>query len=174
MPRRNIVPLKSACVVMLAASIVGCASGERYHYENIKAEYAEPTVNRNNSQAAGHATIEPIANRALTIQNVLEIARANNPDLLMALAEDAREDDLALIPEWQGRLQPLTGLYAVAAGEKLKQCADAGEHSLIGALKIIGFRVFSEDRCRAVDPAGAGFLNINRPDQLALLEGIEP
>ena len=97
-----------------------------------------------------------------------------NPDLLMALAEDAREDDLALIPEWQGRLQPLTGLYAVAAGEKLKQCADAGEHSLIGALKIIGFRVFSEDRCRAVDPAGAGFLNINRPDQLALLEGIEP
>lgn len=97
-----------------------------------------------------------------------------NPDLLMALAEEAVEDDLALIPEWNGRLQPLTGLYAVSAATKLKQCADDGEHSLIGALKTVGFRIFSADRCRVVDPAGTGFLNINRPEQLALLEGIDP
>jgi molybdopterin-guanine dinucleotide biosynthesis protein A len=97
-----------------------------------------------------------------------------NPDILRALFEEAGEDDRALIPEWEGRLQPLTGLYAVSTGSLLKERSDAGEHSLIGALKTIGFRVFSEDDCRRVDPPGTGFLNINRPDQLELLEGLEP
>jgi molybdopterin-guanine dinucleotide biosynthesis protein A len=97
-----------------------------------------------------------------------------NPDILKELFANAREDDLALIPEWAGRLQPLTGLYAVSTGALLKECADAGEHSLIGALKTIGFRIFPEEDCRRVDPPGTGFLNINRPDQLELLEGLEP
>lgn len=97
-----------------------------------------------------------------------------NPDLLLALMSSVRDDDVALIPEWKGRLQPLTGLYSVAAVSLLKQQAGAGEHSLIGALKSTGFRIFTEEQCGHIDPEGSGFLNINRPDQLELLEGREP
>jgi len=96
-----------------------------------------------------------------------------NPDLLMALLNAATPEDHALIPEWEGRLKPLTGLYSVKSGPLLEKCNDDGEHSLIGALKTIGYRVFSENDCREHDPHGAGFLNINRPEHLALLEGFE-
>lgn len=94
-------------------------------------------------------------------------------DLLEALLPSAGPDDLALIPEWNGRLQPLTGLYALETGPLLAACAASGEHSLIGALKTIGFGVFTEEDCRRFDPSGAGFLNINRPEHLAQLEGLE-
>lgn len=94
-------------------------------------------------------------------------------DLLQALLQSARPDDLALIPEWDGRLKPVTGLYAVKTGLQLAECAAAGEQSLIGALKTVGFRVFDQEECGRHDPDGIGFLNINRPEQLAQLEGFE-
>jgi molybdopterin-guanine dinucleotide biosynthesis protein A len=93
--------------------------------------------------------------------------------LLQALLQAARPDDLALIPEWKGRLKPVTGLYAVRAGSLLAACAADGEQSLIGALKNLGFRVFPHEECLRHDPDGLGFLNINRPGQLAQLEGFE-
>jgi molybdopterin-guanine dinucleotide biosynthesis protein A len=96
-----------------------------------------------------------------------------NADLLGALYRSAKPDDRVLIPEWKGRLQPLTGLYALETGPLLADRAAAGEHSLIGALKTIGFRVFTEEECLRYDPNGAGFLNVNRPEQLAELEGFE-
>jgi molybdopterin-guanine dinucleotide biosynthesis protein A len=96
-----------------------------------------------------------------------------NAGLLRGLLTAAGTGDLPVIPEWQGRLQPLTGLYATACGPLLEKCGDLGEQSLIGALKTIGFRIFSEDDCRGCDPNGTGFLNINRPDQLDQLEGRE-
>ena len=95
-------------------------------------------------------------------------------DLLVALRRAAGPGDLALVPEWEGRLQPLTGLFAVAAGPRLAACAAAGQRSLIGGLKTIGFRVFDQDACRGVDPRGAGFLNVNRPKHLDQLEGFAP
>ena len=94
-------------------------------------------------------------------------------ELLLGLLHAAKPDDRVLIPEWNGRLQPLTGLYAVSTGQLLAECAATGEQSLIGALKKTGFRVFEEEECRRHDPRGAGFLNINRPEQLAQLEGFE-
>jgi len=97
-----------------------------------------------------------------------------SPALLLALRRTAAAADLAVIPAWGGRLHPLTGLYAVQCGPLLQECSAGGETSLVGALKKIGFRVFEEDDCRLWDRRGAGFLNINRPGQLALLEGDEP
>jgi molybdopterin-guanine dinucleotide biosynthesis protein A len=94
-------------------------------------------------------------------------------DLLLALQRSVLANDRALIPEWNDRLQPLTGLYAVQTGLLLAECGASGEQSLIGALKTVGYRVFTEEECRRSDPRGAGFLNINRPDQLAQLEGYE-
>ncbi|MEN8008300.1 MAG: molybdenum cofactor guanylyltransferase [Candidatus Krumholzibacteriota bacterium] len=96
-----------------------------------------------------------------------------SPELLLDLLRSATGEDHALIPEWEGRLKPLTGLYSVRSGFLLEQCSDAGEQSLIGALKTVGYRVFPEEDCRRNDPRGGGFLNINRPEHLALLEGFE-
>ncbi len=93
--------------------------------------------------------------------------------LLVGLLESATPDDRVVIPEWNGRLQPLTGLYAVTAGPLLAKCASSRALSLITALNKIGHRVFAEEQCRKFDPDGAGFLNINRPEQLAQLEGFE-
>lgn len=94
-------------------------------------------------------------------------------DLLLGLHKALLPDDHALLPEWNGRLQPLTGLYAVQAGPLLAELETGGEQSLIGALKTIGFRVFAEEDCRRFDQRGAGFLNINRPEQFTELEGYE-
>jgi molybdopterin-guanine dinucleotide biosynthesis protein A len=94
-------------------------------------------------------------------------------DLLLALYKSFRPDDHALLPEWKGRLQPLTGLYAVKSGLLLAERETGGEQSLIGALKTIGFRVFPEEECREIDQRGVGFLNINRPEQFTELEGYE-
>jgi len=91
-------------------------------------------------------------------------------DLLSGLLDAATLDDRALIPEWDGRLQPLTGLYAVAAGSLLAACASVRSLSVITALNRIGFRVFAEEECRRYDRYGAGFLNINRPAHLAQLD----
>ena len=95
-------------------------------------------------------------------------------DLLLGLHKAVLPDDHALLPEWKGRLQPLTGLYAVKSGPLLAERATSGEQSLIGALKTVGFRVFTEEECRGLDQRGVGFLNINRPEQFTELEGYEP
>ena len=94
-------------------------------------------------------------------------------DLLLGLQKAFLPDDHALLPEWNGRLQPLTGLYAVKSGPLLAERETGGEQSLIGALKTVGFRVFTEEECRVFDKRGAGFLNINRPEQFTELEGFE-
>ena len=95
------------------------------------------------------------------------------PELLVDIWAFATGDDHAIIPEWEGRLKPLTGLYSVRSGFLLEQCSDQGEKSLIGALKTVGYRVYDEEKCRRWDPRGASFLNINRPEHLDLLEGFE-
>jgi len=94
-------------------------------------------------------------------------------DLLLALQKSFLPDDHALLPEWNGRLQPLNALYAVNSGPLLAELETGGEQSLIGALKTVSFRVFTEEECRRFDRRGAGFLNINRPEQFTDLEGYE-
>jgi molybdopterin-guanine dinucleotide biosynthesis protein A len=94
--------------------------------------------------------------------------------LLRALCAAAAPATGIIVPVWQGRLQPLTGLYRAAAAPRLKQAREAGRRSLIGALETVGFRRFPEERCRLSDPRGLGFLNVNRPTDLEQPEGHEP
>jgi outer membrane protein TolC len=79
-----------ACVLSWAAMVLGCASGDAYRYDTIKTRYADPACNPGPSLAAdaNPAICAPGSN--LTLQDVLDIARANNPDLLMALARIER------------------------------------------------------------------------------------
>ncbi len=92
--------------------------------------------------------------------------------LLCGLLAEVSPSTLAVIPEWEGRLQPLTGLYHVDAAVPLRNCHERGDTSLIGALETMGYRTFTTDQCRRHDPRGLGFMNVNRPADLDELERI--
>jgi molybdopterin-guanine dinucleotide biosynthesis protein A len=86
-----------------------------------------------------------------------------NPDLLRAMTRlaDTSPCDL-VIPRWQGFLEPLHGLYRVAA------CAPAAELALRKAQRrVIAFysdvrvRVMEEEAVRRWDPSGESFFNVN-------------
>jgi molybdopterin-guanine dinucleotide biosynthesis protein A len=91
-------------------------------------------------------------------------------ELLRALLQEASLGSHAVVPEWQGRLQPLTALYHRSIVQPLRDAAAAGERSLIGALGRTRLQLLGEDWCRAVDPSGRSFTNVNRPEDLARLE----
>lgn len=90
-------------------------------------------------------------------------------DLLRHLAAVDAADSLAVIPTWDGRLQPLVGLYRKTAAASLAARLAAGERSLMDALKTLDTHIVDEAACRRLDPAGESFLNLNRPEQLAAL-----
>ncbi len=89
MPRTPVV-LMLACFVLWAAMLIGCASEDAYRYDTIKTQYADLACNLGKAQAAGPTPATCAVNSNLTLQDVLEIARANNPDLLMAVARIER------------------------------------------------------------------------------------
>lgn len=91
-------------------------------------------------------------------------------DLLCAMLSVVSPTTLAVIPEWEGRLQPLSGLYHVDAAELLHTSHKRGEVSLVRALETMGHLVFPARRCREHDPRGLGFMNVNRPADLNELE----
>ena len=92
------------------------------------------------------------------------------PAVLTLLRAEARPGDDVVVPEWDGREQPLCALYAVSAAEGLAAALADGERSLAGALKRLSVRRLPQERIRSVDPAGTSFVNVNRPEDLALLE----
>jgi len=91
-------------------------------------------------------------------------------NLLRAMLAAVTPATLAVVPEWKGRLQPLTGLYHVDAGARLRTCHEHGETALVRALETIGYQKLAADTCHQHDPLGLGFMNINRPADLNELE----
>jgi molybdopterin-guanine dinucleotide biosynthesis protein A len=94
--------------------------------------------------------------------------------LLRHLAAVTADGRVAVIPEWEGRLHPLLGVYRTAAVASLAGRLAAGERSLLGALNDLGFHLVDEAQCRRLDPTGESFLNLNRPEQLAALAARMP
>ncbi|MBC2744991.1 MAG: TolC family protein [Desulfosarcina sp.] len=89
MPRTPVL-LVMACALLWAATFIGCASKDAYRYDTIKAQYADLACNLSKSQAADTPNATCAVNSSLTLQDVLDIAQANNPDLLMAVARIER------------------------------------------------------------------------------------
>jgi molybdopterin-guanine dinucleotide biosynthesis protein A len=87
-------------------------------------------------------------------------------DLLLALVAWPEAD--AVVPEADGRLQPLCGLYRrevmlAAARPRL----DDGRLSLRGLLEDVEMVVLSERDVAEVDPDGLALTNVNSPADLA-------
>ncbi|HES57800.1 MAG TPA: molybdenum cofactor guanylyltransferase [Firmicutes bacterium] len=96
-----------------------------------------------------------------------------NPRLYLALASSLVAADagaLSAVPAWDGRLQPLVAVYRRDASKALLRAIERGERSLSRALAALDSIRLSEAWCRAIDPAGASFSNINTADDLARLE----
>ncbi len=89
MPRTPIFSMPT-CILLWSAIFIGCASQDTYRYETIRTEYADLACNLNNSRYAEDSMAICTINGSLTLQDVLDIAQTNNPDLLMAVARIKR------------------------------------------------------------------------------------
>ncbi len=108
MPGRPVTPV-SVFALLLAATLIGCASGKHYRYDEIKVEYADLVFNLEPSRTAVTPAATCAVNGTLTLPEVLEIARANNPDLLMAMARIERAR--AMIDKSAAPFYPQVDLY---------------------------------------------------------------
>lgn len=91
MPRTPVLTTL-ACALVCAVTFFGCASPDTYRYETIRTQYADLACNLSPSQTADTSASAATCaiNSTLTLQDVLDIAQTNNPDLLMAVARIER------------------------------------------------------------------------------------
>lgn len=76
----------------------------------------------------------------------------------------------AVVPVWEGHLQPLLSLFTKKAGRFLEAFLRLGESSPTRALNALPYAVLSEKDCRSADPNGLSFININHREDLLVLE----
>jgi outer membrane protein TolC len=86
---KPLVLLLCTCIIGGAAALFGCAFNDAYRYETIKEEYTPATQTTDHLEEKMLVVAAP-ADGSLTLPAVLAIARANNPDLLMAGARIER------------------------------------------------------------------------------------
>jgi molybdopterin-guanine dinucleotide biosynthesis protein A len=84
-----------------------------------------------------------------------------NAILIKYMVEKYNDKFEALIPLYDGKSQPLFGIYAKRLSEPMEQRIKAGKKSLIDFLKTINVRYINEEEVRSIDPEGRSFVNIN-------------
>lgn len=67
----------------------------------------------------------------------------------------------ALLPETDGGLEPLAGVWRRAALATAAERIRAGDRSLRGLARAVGAEVFPEPAWRQLDPSGNAFANLN-------------
>ena len=89
--------------------------------------------------------------------------------LLWAAAE-AWVDEDALVPVDDAGPQVLHAIYARKASATLQRYLDEGQSGVRDAMSRLDVRYLDEDFWRGFDPSGRFALNVNRPEDLALLD----
>lgn len=83
------------------------------------------------------------------------------------LAERAPGCD-AVVPEWDGRLQPLVALYRTTLAPAIAELARAGERRLhVALVGRPGVRRLPAEMLRPLDPEGESFRPVNTPEEFA-------
>jgi molybdopterin-guanine dinucleotide biosynthesis protein A len=85
-----------------------------------------------------------------------------------------REGTQAVIPRWQGRLEPLHAFWARAGLAAIERALREGDPSFRELAAAVGARVVEEDAWRSIDPRGRTLENVNTPEEAARLGLILP
>lgn len=88
-----------------------------------------------------------------------------DPAVLRALAA-VWQGEAAVVPEVDGRLQPLHAVWARHAAGPLQERLAGGDRSLLGAVAALDVRVAGRDVWAALDPSGRFAGNANAPADL--------
>jgi molybdopterin-guanine dinucleotide biosynthesis protein A len=78
----------------------------------------------------------------------------------------------ALIPVFEGKKEPLFGIYAKNVIEPIEGMVPTGEKRLIAMLDKVKVRYFADEEVRAVDPEGKSFVNINTMEDYQRIGGM--
>jgi molybdopterin-guanine dinucleotide biosynthesis protein A len=70
-----------------------------------------------------------------------------------------------VVPEWEGRLNPLQAIYRVRVLPLLEEQLAAGRRRPVDLYERVAVRTLSEEEIRVVDPEGLTFLNMNTPEE---------
>ena len=101
--------LIAASVWLWASTFIGCGPQEAYRYETIKSAYADLACNLDPVRTTQTILETCAVKGSLTLPDVLEIARTNNPDILMAAARIERAR--ALLDKSAAAFYPRVNVY---------------------------------------------------------------
>ena len=85
------------------------------------------------------------------------------PELVRYLVERAEGYD-AVVPEWEGRLQPLLAVYRTSVQPLLARQLAEGRRRITDLFDHVRTLRVSEAEVRRLDPEGLSFLNVNTPE----------
>lgn len=77
----------------------------------------------------------------------------------------------AVVPRWDGDVEPLHAVYAVRCLPVLTSCLASGRHGLRDLLACLRVDYVSETELRAVRGTARSFVNVNTPEELAAVGG---
>jgi molybdopterin-guanine dinucleotide biosynthesis protein A len=77
----------------------------------------------------------------------------------------------AVVPSWEGDVEPLHAVYATRLGPAMEASLRAGRHALRDFLAALRVDYVSEAELRHVRGAAASLTNVNTPEELAAVGG---
>jgi molybdopterin-guanine dinucleotide biosynthesis protein A len=87
----------------------------------------------------------------------------------IALLAAHRGGAVAVVPRWNGRLEPLHALWSRPVLPVLERALAEGDLSLQRLATLVGAVIVEPESWRGVDPEGRAFLNANTQEQAAQL-----
>lgn len=95
------------------------------------------------------------------------------PNLISELWE-ARSGYDAVIPVWEGKRQPLCGIYSKICSGVIRTAIEDGQLEIGRLFDVVNTRFFLEEEIRAVDPVGRSFQDIDTREDFERIRGLAP
>ena len=86
----------------------------------------------------------------------------------------ARADYDAAIPVWQGRRQPLCGIYSRQCLGLIRACIGQEALGITNLFDCLRTRFMLEQEIQEVDPQGLSFMDIDTPEDYQRAKGLKP